>query len=499
MRCRTCDYPLWNLTNRTCPECGHPFRIADFEFAPYTVRFCCPGCQQEYYGTSPAGHLQPATFECVRCGRAVTMEQMVLLPTAGLEERATHAERVEWLERRRRGFLRSWLRTVWMAMVNPGRLIRALPGDASLLSAWWFAIFTAMGTILVAVVPWVAFLILMPILVTMLGGPGAGGGGVGAMVAGVMTVTAVGLILVAVLFFLGTVLWGLIIHGLLKLTGATAGTLRHTYHGLCYASGANLTAAFPCAGQYVGWIWWVISTVLMVKEVHQVRAWRAVVSVIALPATVLVLIVAGYVGIFVYSLANPALAQAQTLANNLQRAQSISNDLQAAAAGGSWPAHGLELLDPDDVMAGDFVAAGTLTTVDDIPLGEGSMGDFVLESQSVRRGAIKDAAAALPSGTVAHRVGDVVFTYHGVDPASTDSGLWVFVIVPDPVINGPPHPDERVIIGMASGRSLPISYKGLAELLDDQNRYRASLGLPHLPDPADVTHAEPGVESPPPS
>ena len=31
MRCKTCDYPLWNLTTRVCPECGTPFLPSQFD------------------------------------------------------------------------------------------------------------------------------------------------------------------------------------------------------------------------------------------------------------------------------------------------------------------------------------------------------------------------------------------------------------------------------------------------------------------------------------
>jgi hypothetical protein len=61
MRCRTCEYALWNLRWRECPECGTPFRPSEFDFAPMSVRFCRPSCGQEYYGTGPRGHLSPSS------------------------------------------------------------------------------------------------------------------------------------------------------------------------------------------------------------------------------------------------------------------------------------------------------------------------------------------------------------------------------------------------------------------------------------------------------
>ena len=72
MRCPTCDYSLWNLTAKACPECGGTFSTRDFEFVPNTVRFGCPHCNQSYYGTGPRGYLEPDVFDCVSCGRRVS-------------------------------------------------------------------------------------------------------------------------------------------------------------------------------------------------------------------------------------------------------------------------------------------------------------------------------------------------------------------------------------------------------------------------------------------
>ena len=71
MRCKQCDYRLWNLTARRCPECGTPFLPSEFEFVPNSVQFCCPHCGQAYYGTDAKGHLVPPAFTCGRCGAAI--------------------------------------------------------------------------------------------------------------------------------------------------------------------------------------------------------------------------------------------------------------------------------------------------------------------------------------------------------------------------------------------------------------------------------------------
>ena len=83
MRCQTCDYSLWNLTRRDCPECGKAFVPSDFEFEPNAVQYCCPHCEQVYYGDGPGGHLRPIEFDCVQCGQHVHMDQMVLRPAGG--------------------------------------------------------------------------------------------------------------------------------------------------------------------------------------------------------------------------------------------------------------------------------------------------------------------------------------------------------------------------------------------------------------------------------
>ena len=63
-------------------------------------------------------------------------------------------------------------------------------------------------------------------------------------------------------------LWGAIAHGLLRLTGATEGGRSTTYQALCYSTGANVVSAVTCIGGYFGWIWWLISAVIIALKMR---------------------------------------------------------------------------------------------------------------------------------------------------------------------------------------------------------------------------------------
>jgi hypothetical protein len=141
MRCTQCNYPLWEIASRQCPECGTGFRPSTFTFAQNAVQFRCPHCAQAYYGTGAGGHLQPSAFTCVQCARAITEDEMVLLPTAGVKEELAKADSVPWLAREG-GAVRSFLATVFMSLFRPDRLARALPETTRTRDAVWFLVWS---------------------------------------------------------------------------------------------------------------------------------------------------------------------------------------------------------------------------------------------------------------------------------------------------------------------------------------------------------------------
>ncbi len=479
MRCRNCDYRLWNLTSRQCPECGEPFLPSQYDFVVNSVRFCCPHCRQEYYGTGERGHLAPFAFNCVKCGQFVDMDQMVLLPTEGVTEEQTVAEALPWLVRDKRGLYRGWIGTVGMAMVRPRRVMELAPIDDADAAAWGFAFCTHLVIWFCSTLPaWLLF----------------GFGGLGPL-----PEMCSGSIMVAVAVAIALAVWGLTTHGVLRITGGTQAPIGRTYQALCFSSGANILTGIPCLGLYVpvGWCWWLISAVLMVRAGQQVSGLRATAAVLVFP----ILLGIGGVTALVWSIhsAQSAMQTAMRTAADIPSPEldDLTDALIAYGQdhGGQGPRHALELALADD-WSSFFVVANTLTTADASPVGGSDLAKFASGAEHERKRIADAAADALPDDVIAHRVGDFVFTYHGMALNQSPGGLWIVVESPDPDQNAPPAASGRALhVGELSGLTLRHHPGVFAAQLQAQNRLRAQCGLAPLPDPSTVTHGQPATAS----
>ncbi len=484
MRCRTCGYRLWNLVSRKCPECGTAFLPSEYRFAPSSVRFCCPHCGQDYYGTDENGHLVPKAFTCGSCGQPVSMDEMTLLPTEGVEEDRTTAEEVPWLRRDGTNIFKRWLSTVGWAMVKPQQLMRLAPVMEPENSCWTFAVLTQLiitGT----------FIFPVAILGLIMGGvspPGMLWGG-GACCASFVAIPIAFVILV--------VIWGAFVHGLLRLTGPTADVIGRTFQSLCYSSGANILTATPCLGPYFGWIWWLVSAVLAVKEGQTVSGLRAAFAVLLVP----VLLIAGAAGLYIWAFVSsmsgtgpfapyPGMQRDETaaIAESIVKFADVND--------GQLPPHAIQLAADYFVLASDFVLFDTTTARDAVPVAEIYLSGFTGLSEDRRQEVATAAARALPEGTTAHRLGDFVFTYHDIDLSTADPNLWLVVWSPDPDQNPRISPYDMVSIGLADGSVIEVPASSFRQLLSEQNDLRAAAGLPKLSLPFSVTHAKPMVRAP---
>lgn len=470
MRCKKCEYRLWNLRSRSCPECGLPFRPSEYEFAPNSVQFQCPHCAQSYYGTALNGHLIPPAFTCVRCQQPVTMDEMVLLPTEGVAEEQTGNEIMPWLARRQIGFFKGWFRTVGMALGRPGRMLELTPVESPLGSALWFALLAMLVVTLFGCSPWVALIF------------GFGAGSPQDVLQIAMAVGIFAASLVAIFF-----LWGAIAHGMLKITGGSAHGISRTYQALGYSSGAFVLQGIPCLGFYleIGLVWWIVAAILAVRVAQKVHGGRATLAIMIPPG----LIIGGLITTWIIMVTTAlgtiggSFNQPMPITSPGSGAQHAATTLLNWAADeddGAGPDHALRLV-MDQIAGGDTTLANL--TPYSYPattrLGNITLGEFIVLTPERQEVEIANLTSRMPSDVVAHRLGDYVYTYHGMDLNSVDAGLWVVIVHP-PSLGAP------LAVGLTDGSVKNLSPATFDTDLEAQNDLRDRYNLPPLPHPKDV-------------
>jgi len=485
VRCQRCEYPLWGIRDRVCPECGSAFAPSDYEFKPGAVRFSCPACGQGYYGTGPKGHLEPATFACVSCGAPCDMDEMTLAPASGVAEDATEPinQKNPWEERRGVRVFAAWFKTVAMALFWPRRLMRATSRTGRVGTAVWFAAATPVAFAL----PTMAIVLLM-----------AAGTGMAGVVVAVM-VWAFGL---ATGTALAVLVWGLVAHGLMSLGwgGPRFGAGR-SIKAVSYATGAGAITAVPMIGPYlspIGWVWTAISAVMMLKEAQRVPWWRAAIAGLLPP----VIAVGGGAAVVYWMVAAAVNGSVQMPgppgAGTQTQAQRVTGALVTAMRSGSPPGHALTLVADGALSPVDLVVSGSATTPGGVLVAGSDLASIGRLAWPDQQKAARAAAAALPAGVVAHRLADYVFTHHGVDASDPAQGdVWVVIASPDPDANGLPQTLPTFVwAGSATGAVTFEIIGGAGDGLQRQNALRRSLGLPEIPEPWAVTHAAPAVGAP---
>lgn len=509
MRCTQCDYPLWNLRPGPCPECGQPFKPSDFRLVPNAVRFLCPHCHQDYYGTTADGHLSPRAFDCVRCGQHVDMDDMAVLPTEGVDEARTTAAANPWTERTKRPIPRWWATAIG-GLTRPADIIDGTPAIGSTWSALWFA---ALNLVLIALVG-MSCLMLPTMLLAAAGTVGAGAAGGAGAVAGTSMLAAIfagvaGLVLVP--------LWAACAHALLWITGARTQGFGRTLQAIGFTSGAYLLTLIPCLGLIVGTVAWVICAGLALTRAHRTGPARAAIAIATPPALATAAVIALYV-YFVVSMvqtASQAATASQPPPHTPSQAgpgspawlrnwapgtdirmgtQRLADALRQRLNDDDPPAHAIELLGQPGVTAASFNegGGGAFPRVKGRPLYE-----YDRMPPQARNAIAADIAADHPPGITAHRVGRMLLTYHGLrdDHLATKPELWIMLQLPIE-----PQEDYYAITMTGYER---IDRADPNAAVERQNRLRRDAGLPALPTMQALlargpwTHADAAPPSPP--
>ena len=286
MRCLKCQYPLWDLKPGSCPECGEPFDPTMQRFKPGAVRFCCPHCDQAYFGDGEDGHLNPPRFACVGCGESIGECDCIVRPREdGSHEDRTVPDLSPWHDSTRTRWKRFW-GTVGMSMIRPGSLGRGLPAEATFGGAFVFFLLANTLSLVIGFGPiLLTFIILPPVL-----------GNAGPPPTAVWFAGLIGLVSWIPVMLILLCLVGGIIHLVLRMTGSTAGGYSRTLVSLGFGSGPLMIGAVPFLGyclQTPAQIWSLVSTIILLSQAQAVSGLRASCAVL----TPVFLVIAAYIGL----------------------------------------------------------------------------------------------------------------------------------------------------------------------------------------------------------
>jgi len=265
MRCEHCQYLLYNLPDRRCPECGEPFDVEQYRFEPGDVSFRCPHCEQAYFGNDEQGLPNPRAFECVQCQRTITLEQMLVVPEVEGAEGETRPA-TPWARRGEIGLIRGWWDTTKMILFSPGDFYArfSAPGFSE---SWKYAALTVLfGNIFAAAYNLAQYAIFPQ--------PGTS---VAEMIGFTVGYIAVGPTLGTII---NAVIYAALIHVALWLIEPNRRDYATTRDAFFFSNAAAFWLIVPLAGGFVFWVWQIVVMVIAVRHVQRTTTGRAAIAVL---------------------------------------------------------------------------------------------------------------------------------------------------------------------------------------------------------------------------
>ncbi len=273
MRCRGCDYELWNMKPGACPECGRKWQFDEFRFRPFAAQFLCPHCEHAYAGSDDQGIPVPRAFICSQCSQPIDLNQMRALPRPNTDGSDAMDDVHPWSERFRLGYWRAFWRSVGQSMFSPTRVGRTLPERTDLRSALVFSLLCATVSIAFLTSP-LAFLF----------GISSSQFSSGLEYALIFLAKFLGIILGSALFGqIFFVLWGSCAHAILRMSGGVRRPLNSSLSATLFCTGPFLISAVPCCGFYISvisLIWMAVAMIYAFASLQKVSGLRASIAVL---------------------------------------------------------------------------------------------------------------------------------------------------------------------------------------------------------------------------
>ncbi|MCK4871562.1 MAG: YIP1 family protein [Phycisphaerales bacterium] len=483
MQCRDCGYSLWNIPPGRCPECGKAFAPTGFTFRLRAVKFLCPNCRQEYYGTDLQGLPVPRSFMCVNCGEPVEADQMIVLPAEGVSERMALAEAAPWRMRTNIGLWKAFWKTVGRSLTRPASVVRWLPPEGGLAEALGFACLaglfvTLVGTLLVAAV-------LLPIGFFTGGGRG--------MLSPLLFLSS-GCVGASIVYLVvGVALWAVLAHLVLLVTGKRAGGFRLTYRTMLYAQGPIVFVLIPSCGSYIAGAWMTVSCALMLRESQGVHGARATAAALTLP----VLAIIAYAAFIITAVTIASTVSTMSVSGPTMPLSSVAGFGQGPAGAitaaaspddGSGPDHVLRLVADGSLSVDDLTDPWAGPPATSILIGEQTLASIGLQPPGEIDQLANALAAERDEAASWYIFVGTVFCYDGLDLRTTppDGHSDVLGYILGGSGNEGPGQPRKYTVWFADGSWQRISRSEISNLIARENEHRASRGVPAIPLPEEA-------------
>lgn len=286
MHCRTCGYDLWNLAEPRCPECGNGFDLRTYRFTPGTVAFACPGCGNLHAGAGE--RYLPATAGtavCQGCGEPMEVTRMRVVPLVPNPPDAVGSV-LPWEDRASLGWWRAWWRTTKLGMLDPGQVPRQARPGGTWATSYFYAATTYTIGIAVNVLLLVGFFAVLGVIAVV-------GGGSSFSAIEVLFLAAIAVLAPLMMFLFAAApahlfLW--------LFAPERKGGIGMTARFVNYAQAPVILMAIPVCGYQIGgsigWVWAMVSAILMLRTAQGVSGLKASLAVLWLPAIFIVLYLA---------------------------------------------------------------------------------------------------------------------------------------------------------------------------------------------------------------
>ena len=256
------------------------------------MQFLCPHCDHSYPGAYIASLASPHAFTCTGCQSAIELGQMCARPAEGTDGSQAMQQEFVWSDRRQVGRWRAFWRVIGYSLGTPSRIGNTMTQKRDLRGAVWFSFLSLIS----GNFNWILFSLFVLLLPIFRGSRSSATSASAAMFTTVLGVLAFSVVVVLgqQLFFL---VWGLITHALIRITGRSHHALGHTLSATQYCAGTFIICAVPICGFYfslISLVWMAVAMVSALAALHKISRWRTAFAVLV-PLVVIVSVSAWFI------------------------------------------------------------------------------------------------------------------------------------------------------------------------------------------------------------